>query len=80
MADELKELIKMVGIAILTVICDVVFGYTIWYVIVNSMSFGIELLFVGIILLLLVPWNYFVFKTIPQTIKRYKEYKKNKEK
>lgn len=78
MAGELKDMLKMIGIAILTIIADAVFGYALWYVIKFSISFGIEFLFVGGILALLIPWNYFVFSTLFATIKKYREYKKNK--
>jgi len=77
MTQNSKDLLKAILLAVYTFLMDLVFGYGIFFVVTSNLQFSIILLAVGIILLLLVPWNIFIWGALKETIKKHKELKNN---
>ena len=77
MTQNSKDLLKAILLAVYTFLMDLVFGYGIFFVVTSNLQFFIILLAVSIILLLLVPWNIFVWRALKETIKKHKELKNN---
>ena len=70
----------MIAVSLFTLVIDIIFIFTIFYLFATGGDMGLNIFSTVVILGLLIPWNYVIIKTTIQTVKIYKEYKKNKDK